>query len=193
MNPQYSLLCGGISADYFYLKVETNVYFDLVLKQYWMGRRSLDKLNNQVLELETRIENMELKIDSVSSSSIGWHLEHSCLVINGVIDVIKTSDPSEFKRKFNFPKLYCFTMKKFPRGKVKAPKAVSPEENTDRNRLEEHLKITQENVRKLSTLGKAQFFRHKIFGDLQLNDTIRFLELHTGHHLKIVGEISSPG
>lgn len=158
-----------------------------------MGRRSLDKLNNQVLELETRIENMELKIDSISSSSVGWHLEHSCLVINGVIDVIKTTDPSEFKRKFNFPKLYCFTMKTFPRGKSKAPRPVRPEENTDRNRLEEHLKITKENVQKLSTLDEVQFFRHKIFGDLRLNDTILFLELHTKHHLKIVEEISHPG
>lgn len=155
-----------------------------------MGRRSLDKLNKQLSELKARITDMDLQKDSVSSASIGWHVEHSFLVINGVIDVTEASDPTKFKSKFNFSKLYCFALKRFPRGKVKAPRPVRPTENIDQNRLEKHLKGTQDNVQKLATFDEGTFFKHKIFGDLRLSDTIRFLELHTAHHLKIIEEIA---
>ena len=154
-----------------------------------MKRRSLDKLNEQLKELEARIVDFDVVNDSISSASIGWHIEHSCLVLNGVVDTLQDSDPSQFKRKFNFAKLYCFALKKFPRGKVKAPKPVRPTEIIDENRLVEHLKATQENIQRLGKADESKFFRHKIFGDLRLSKTIFFLELHTEHHLKIVREV----
>ena len=154
-----------------------------------MGRRSLDKLNKQLSELETRTEDFDITVDSVSSASIGWHLEHAFLVINGVVDTLVDSDPVKFKRKFNFARLYCFALKKFPRGKVKAPRPVRPEENRDKDQLVEHLKLTRANIQRFATADEIKFFRHKIFGDLRLDKTIFFLELHTEHHLKIVREI----
>lgn len=158
-----------------------------------MKRRSLDKLNKQLTEFETRILDFDVKTDSVSSGSIGWHLEHSFLVLNGVIDNMRESDPDKFKRKFSFAKFYCFTIKRFPRGKARSPKSVKPTGHINEDNLLQHLDRTLENVSRLSTLNKGVFFKHPLFGNLKLRDSIYFLELHSEHHLKIIREIKGHG
>lgn len=156
-----------------------------------MKRRSLDKLYKQLMELEANIEVFDYQMDSVSSASIGWHVEHSLLVLNGIIDSIKVSDPSKFKWKFNFSKLYIFAIGRFPRGKGRAPKSVIPKEQIDQSNLSVQLKLSMKNVGLLSTLDEGMFFKHPLFGNLKLRKSIYFLELHAEHHLKIIREIVS--
>lgn len=151
-----------------------------------MRRRSLNKLNKQLAELEVRISDLDVKTDSVSSAKVGWHIEHSFLVMNGIIRTMQASDPSKFKRAINFPKLYIFAIRRFPRGKSKSPKSVDPIGSIDENRLTEHLERTLVNVKHLSTLNDKAFYHHPGFGRLKRRDSIHFLELHTEHHLKII-------
>ena len=45
------------------------------------------------------------------------------------------------------------------------------------------------NLKQLELLPENIFFDHHIFGMLNKQETLRFLEIHTNHHLKIVNDI----
>ena len=148
----------------------------------------MNKLANYLSDLEAKIEHQELTNTAVSQGSVGWHIEHSLLVINGIVGVLKNSDPSKYKWKFNFPRLMIFTTGFFPRGRVRAPKSVTPREYNSES-LKRHLQNTVVNIKELDTLPKNKFMTHPFLGDIRTNDTIKFLEIHTKHHLKIMNDI----
>jgi hypothetical protein len=102
---------------------------------------------------------------------------------------MKKSDPTGYKQSFNLKKLIIFSRRKFPRGKGKAPKAVTPTEQPNAVDMQHHLEKTKLALAELSTLNKAVFFKHPLFGHLRLRDAIRFLEIHTEHHLRIIRDI----
>jgi Protein of unknown function (DUF1569) len=153
-------------------------------------------MNDEIKKLHQQLEEMEANVvkrlainTAVSSASVGWHIEHSMLVINAIIESLKQSDPKLFKRKFNLKKTVIFTLGKLPRGRGKAPKVVNPSEQLDTIQTLEHLEKTKLAVAELANLNKGVFFRHPIFGHLRLRNSIRFLKIHTEHHLRIVRDI----
>lgn len=148
------------------------------------------KLQNQLEELEANMVDFELTNEAVSSASVGWHIEHSLLVIEGVIETLKTSDPKLFKKKFNLKKKIIYLLGKFPRGKARAPKSVRPSEQMDKIQTEKRLDRLKLAITELLKLDTGVFFKHPIFGNLRLLDSVRFLELHTEHHLKIIRGIT---
>lgn len=154
-----------------------------------MKRRSTDKLHDFLKELESSIDDRDMISESVSSVNIGWQTEHSLLVLDSVIEALKSSNPSEFKKKFNFTKFVIFTLGRIPRGKGRAPKSVKPKEIASKEKLDNLVIKVRENVNGLSTLESGKFFKHPLFGNMRLNDSIQFLELHTEHHLKIIRAI----
>jgi hypothetical protein len=81
-----------------------------------------------------------------------------------------------------------FFLKKFPRGKAKAPDIVMPKqiEKTDFPAL---LIKTKEAIKKLDQVDHNQFFLHPLFGDLNKKNTFIMLDIHTKHHLQIVKDI----
>jgi hypothetical protein len=154
-----------------------------------MKRRSTEKLRGLVDELEFAIKDRDLTSKPVSSVSICWQLEHSLLVLNAVMDVLKSSNPEEFKKKFNLSKFYIFSIGRIPKGRGRSPKSVQPKEAATSERLGELVKVARANISTLSELELDKFFKHPIFGNLRLRDSTRFLELHTEHHLKIIRAI----
>ncbi|MDG1332640.1 MAG: DUF1569 domain-containing protein [Crocinitomicaceae bacterium] len=154
-----------------------------------MNKQSTEKLLKQVQELESSISHFDSKQESVSKVPIAWHLEHIMLVINGVIGTMVLSDPKDFNPKFNAKKKLFFAIGKFPKGRARAPKSVTPKTEITEERLRDHISKTKHQTAKLSSLPEKAFFKHAIFGELHLNDSIRFLEMHNEHHLKIVRSI----
>ena len=154
-----------------------------------MKRQSTDKLHIFLKELESSIHDRNMIAESVSSVHIGWQTEHSLLVLDAVIETLKTSDPSKFKKKFNFTKFVLFSLGRIPRGKGRAPKSVKPKELASKEKLDSLVSKVRDNVSDLATLDTDKFFKHPLFGNMRLNDSIRFLELHTEHHLKIIRAI----
>lgn len=148
----------------------------------------MNNLDKQIDELESYISHLELMNLDVSNSSVGWQIEHSLLVLNGVIRSLKKSDPASFKWSFKPIKYLILWRKVIPRGKVHAPKYVYPDAFT-----EDSLKANIETCRKLlvdlDQLGAQHFFTHPIFGDLKKREAEKFLWIHTEHHLKIIREI----
>ncbi|WP_281239901.1 DUF1569 domain-containing protein [Flavobacterium praedii] len=150
---------------------------------------SLTKLLHLLKELENNIPNQDSTNLLVSKSTVGWHIEHTLLTLNLVVSAIEKSDPGLYKHKFSLIRMLIMTTKKIPRGKAKAPKMVQPTSNFDIVTLKNHLEKAKINIRKLDTFDTNKYFEHPYFGPLKLKPTIRFLEIHTHHHLKIINDI----
>jgi hypothetical protein len=153
-------------------------------------KNKLFRIEQLVSELEVYIPRQELLFPEVSSSSIGWHIEHSLLTINLVTDTVKRSDPQDYKWSFNFWRTIIMMTKKIPRGRAKSPKIVRPTADFNVNSLIDHINKTRQQIRILETCVPNNYFVHPYFNKLDLKSTIKFLEIHTNHHLKIIKDIN---
>jgi len=126
---------------------------------------------------------------AVSSVSVGWHIEHSCLVISKVTETVIQSNPAEYTKAFSFKKLLVLTLNKFPRGKAKAPAVVLPKEQTHLDTIQQHIQAARHSLELLATANSNQYFTHPIFGKLNKKEAFRFFYVHTSHHLKIIKDI----
>ena len=149
----------------------------------------MNPLHKILLQLENHIPNLEKTNSRVSNSTIGWQIDHCLLVINGVIGQVEISNPTEFKSKFNFNRLIVFTTGKIPRGKIRAPKMVTPISIATAEELKSNIEIAKNKVSKLNNLPKNSFFKHPFLSDLNVKQTEKFLAIHTKHHLKIIEDI----
>jgi hypothetical protein len=143
--------------------------------------KSLDELYNYIAHID------QLNT-AVSTVNVGWHIEHSLLVINKIIQSVSKSDPNNYKWKFSLPRAFVFTINKFPRGKAKAPDIVKPkqQEKTDYDAL---FAETKQALARLKNVDKNQFFLHHVFGNLNKKNTFIMLDIHTKHHLQIIKDI----
>ena len=124
----------------------------------------------------------------VSQVSAGWHLSHCMLTLTKIIESIAASNPEGYKQRFSFIKLLVFASGNIPRGEGRAPKTVQPTEINE-GALQSQLQELRKLFAQLEVLHPNQYFPHPYFGDLKLKEAIKFMEIHTRHHLKIVREI----
>ncbi|KXX71502.1 hypothetical protein [Flammeovirga sp. SJP92] len=148
----------------------------------------MKKIEALLIDIESKIENHHLLQSTVSEANVGWHIKHSLLVLDSVIEAMKKSDPQKYKWSFKIPRLIVFGMNKIPRGKGKSPKMVRPE-TYDEASLKADLKVTQQKIADLNTLEKEKYFKHPYFGDLKKKQALKFLMIHTKHHMAIVDDI----
>lgn len=139
--------------------------------------------------LALQVPNAEMLNSNVSEGNIGWHIEHSCLVIIKIAETIQKSDPSKFTSKFSLKKTMVFLMGKFPRGRAKAPASVLPADNISIAHLTESIAKAKTSLADLLNCQKNQYFLHPIFGNLNSIQTMHFLRIHTNHHLSIINDI----
>ena len=147
-------------------------------------------LQRRLNELHTLIIYAEKSNSSISSVNVGWHIEHSLLVIMKIIESVCKSDPKKYKWSFSFIRTIVFLRKRFPRGKGIAPDVVKPKqtEKTDFDELFTKAKIAIED---LKNANPNQFFLHPVFGNLNRKNTFTMLEIHTKHHIEIIKDIIS--
>lgn len=149
----------------------------------------MNPLLSLLLLLEIYISNLDKRNSKVSNSTIGWQIDHSLLVINGIVEQLEISNPNEFQPKWNFPKFMVFTTGKIPRGKAKAPKVVIPTQVATQEELKAKLEAAKNNILKLDSFSENSFFKHPFFKDLNVKQTEKFLVIHTKHHLNIIQDI----
>ena len=154
-----------------------------------MSDKKIVLLNNLLSQIEATIPSKDRINNAVSTSDVGWQLDHSLKVINRVCGILQKTNPNKYKRNFNLIRSVLFTLNFFPRGKAKAPKIVMPPELITAEDLKNQLELARTNIKNIEPLDKHGFFIHHIFGTLSKSQTMRFLELHTRHHLKIVDDI----
>jgi hypothetical protein len=150
----------------------------------------MNNLTSLLNQLESHIVDFEKTNVAISQSSIGWHIDHSLMVINGIIDQLKKSNPEQYKWRLNWNRIFIQSINKIPRGKAKAPKVVQPLEPATAVLLISKLEIAKNSLVDLETLNANSYFTHPYFGNLNLKNTLWFLKLHTNHHLKIIKDIA---
>jgi hypothetical protein len=139
--------------------------------------------------LEAQIINANLIQPAVSSANVGWHIEHSCLVITKIIQTVEQSNPAAYQWKWNMMRVMVFILGKFPRGRAEAPASVLPAEAISAEHLLVSIQETRNAIAKLSGCSKNQYFKHPFFGELNKSATLYFLGIHTKHHLHIIEDI----
>lgn len=150
---------------------------------------SIDSLEKKLELMESFIPIFEKSNSKISKVSVGWHLDHSLKVINGVINTLKTSDISSYKNNFTFIGRIFFIIGHFPKGKAKAPKRVLPPDDILQDDILSQINTAKERIYQISSLDDNAYFQHPIFGNINKKRVVRFLEIHTNHHLKIVKSI----
>ena len=148
--------------------------------------KSLEKV---LKDLENKIAHQNAFNEKVSKSDVAWHIDHSLKVILAVTEALKKSNPAEYQWKYNFKRQLVYTLGFIPRGKGKAPKAVQSFEEITTEAIEQQFKKAAVALGELQQLDKNSNFQHPYFGSLNLKPTLKFLKLHTHHHIKIMNDI----
>ena len=148
-------------------------------------------LLDQINELESWIGKRDLCNQKVSQTTIGWQIAHALKVANSIVKVLAKSDPEEYKWKFNIYRALFMTLKVFPRGSAKAPRAVQPEEiEISAEGLNSLLHKVRTRIDSIKQGIPNTFFEHPYFGQLNRDQSISFIGIHTFHHLKIIRDIA---
>lgn len=150
---------------------------------------NIDTLQSQLRELKECIPDKELSDPQVSNAPVGWHIAHSLLVINTIFDSLQASAPEEYKKSFSFWKTTVMLLRKIPRGRARSPRAVLPPEKIETDFLQKQAEQATANILLMENFPKKAFFEHPFFKHLNRDETKKFLEIHTEHHLKIIREI----
>lgn len=146
-------------------------------------------LNHLLDELENSITFHDAIDVKVSQREVSWHIAHSLKVIGNIIKVLQSSDPKEYRWQFNWIRSFVYTFNSIPRGKGKAPKSVLPDEHISIAMLHDEVTAVRKSILALENLEAKSHFKHPYFGILNLQQTKKFLALHTQHHLKIIADI----
>jgi hypothetical protein len=149
----------------------------------------MQKLLKKVNHLAAQIPNASIVNNAVSQGSVGWHIEHSCLVIIKIAETIHASDVNKYNPTFSVKKFIVFLTGKFPRGRAKAPASVLPIENISTSHLEDSIAKAKAAIQSLESTEQHKFFTHPFFGNLNVPKTIQFFGIHTQHHLLIIEDI----
>jgi hypothetical protein len=140
-------------------------------------------------QLETYIPVYQKKNTAVSNENLGWHIAHSCMVINTITNAIVHSNPAKAKPVFSASFYWFLLTNHIPRGKAKAPNIVIPGKTITQTEIVTQLELAKANLQTLASTQKQKYFTHPIFGDLNVSKTLRFFIVHTNHHLKIIRDI----
>ena len=146
------------------------------------------KLSQYLEKIESAIPKFEEKKLSVSNSTVGWQIDHTLKAINKVLGGLKNA-PKDKKAKPTLLGRFCLLFRYIPRGKGKAPKEALPPENITENSLLDQLSSANEVIQQIPNIPIEVTFKHLYFGILTKKQTIKFLEVHTKHHLKIIDDI----
>ncbi len=99
------------------------------------------------------------------------------------------SKPEQYRRKFNWWRLIIFTRGKFPDGKAETLNYVFTDETICIKDIYVRLRNASEQLKKIKKLPKNAHINHPYFGMINLKQSVKFLEIHTKYHLKIIKDI----
>jgi len=149
----------------------------------------MNKINNLLSDLEAQITNHSIINQTISEGNVGWHIVHSCLVIDSVCGAVCKSDPAKYIKKFSMKAFFVLLFNAIPRGKAKAPSFTIPSQGLSPASILQSIQTSRKSIEALAQTSKNQYFTHPIFGDLNKDQTFKFLAVHTNHHLKIIKDI----
>lgn len=144
---------------------------------------------NILISLERAIPEADKSNTKISARGVDWHLDHSLKIINSICSALIQSDPKNYRPKFNLIKWYILLRGSIPRGKAPSPKPFNNKERIDVSQLPELLAGAKEKIKAIENLDPNAHFAHPMFGDLNLEQAKKFINIHTKHHLDIIDDI----
>lgn len=145
--------------------------------------------NNILKQLAQYIPFSEEENKAVSKRAVDWHLDHTIKIINLICKALMESNPEKYRSRFNAVKSFILLTGYIPRGMGKAPQAFNNQENTSVEKLIEMLAEAEKNFKAIESLPPNSYFRHPLFGDMNLRQAKKFILIHSQHHLKIIRDI----
>ncbi|MEQ1552878.1 MAG: hypothetical protein ABL929_01800 [Ferruginibacter sp.] len=149
----------------------------------------MNKIIKALQKVETKFIFAERQNTKISAANVGWHIEHIILANNRIIDATKASNPADYKWKFDKNRFFAFLLKKFPRGRAKAPKASLPVSEFNEAEVKLKLELAKQKILELDNLSATHYLDHPFFGKTKLSGVKKVLLIHTNHHLKIIADI----
>jgi len=147
------------------------------------------RLKAKLDEVASYIEVRDSRNPEVSEATVAWHIDHIFLVVNQIYETLEQSEESNYKSEFNIKRAYVFTFNSMPRGTATAPESVRPKENVDIDTIQIHYDQALTTVEKFSDQTENKHINHPVLGTMNRDKTIKFLTIHTEHHLKIIRDI----
>ncbi|GAA0872177.1 hypothetical protein GCM10009117_13240 [Gangjinia marincola] len=178
------------------MKIQMHIIYILVGGVFLLSSATSMESNKENSDLELKLNEAASYIAlrdtinlEVSEAPVAWHMDHIYLMVNQLHKALQYSDESNYQGDSNTTRDYVFTSYTLPRGKVTAPESVSPKGTITINTLQTHFDEAIATVEKLPTLAEKKHFNHPILGTMNRDETIKFLTIHTEHHLKIIRDI----
>ena len=149
----------------------------------------MKNIKDQLQKIESLVPKIDVTDETVSKASVGWHLEHSLLIINSSLKGLTMTDPKDYKPKFSLKKFVFLNFGVIPRGKIQAPKQFFPVEIPTQESIMKLINLAKDRLEAVKDLPEKSFITHPFLGDFDKETALTFLGLHTNHHLKIVDDI----
>lgn len=146
----------------------------------------LDDLLDQLAEYIPQRETIN---KDVSVKGVDWHLDHALKSIIAIAKSLKLSNPDKFRWEFSLSRSFVLTSNSMPRGKGKAPAIVMPPDEITLEDIQRQLTEARKIAAEAEKLPSNSHFRHGYFGTLKLDDSLKFIRIHTNHHIKIIQDI----
>ena len=139
--------------------------------------------------MRTHVSEASVLRPDVSKWSVGMHVHHCCLAMIGVCDSLLASEPPPPHTGFSLVTSAIFLTGRIPRGRGKSPAQVLPREGIEPEELADLLDQSEQRIELVAAAPPDQWFRHFAFGVMDRDRTLRFLQIHNQHHLRIVQDI----
>lgn len=149
----------------------------------------MKNINDQLQKIESLLPKIDVMNEKVSKASVGWHLEHLLLILNSSLKGLTMTNPKDYKPKFGLKKFVFLNFGLIPRGKIRAPKQFFPLEVPTQESILKLINLAKERLEAAKNLPEKSFITHPFLGDFDKKTTLKFLWLHTNHHLKITDDI----
>ena len=140
-------------------------------------------------EFQRAVAHAGVLVPSVSRWSVGMHVHHCCLAMTNVCRALRQSTPPPPRAGISPVRWLVFLTGWIPRGRGKAPDIALPSETISPPELERMLGESERALSGVPDLDPQSWFSHFVFGPLNRDKTLRFLQIHNRHHLRIIADI----
>jgi hypothetical protein len=161
-----------------------------------LEHRHLRDLSRQMDEITSFIGRGDESVCTLKQNISGWsaaeQLDHT-LKVNGSVlaRVLQDPEPDPLPKPMNLIGRIILALGWIPRGKGRSPKSMRGEPATCPALETQASKVRQqlEAVTAAHVARSRPLVPHPRFGGLSTEEALRFMVVHTEHHLKIVREI----
>jgi len=135
---------------------------------------------------------------AVSDWSAGQHIHHlsnaNRVIARSISGLVSSQTEADSDRRLNLLGITVLSTDLIPRGVASAPARLHPPDILSREEIADAVKASLKSVDSLQELGgiivaRRSRLRHPYLGYLRSSQWLRFMNVHTSHHLRIVRHI----